>query len=117
MDPTQLLPRFQIHIIHSASHMKNALWLAASPPEAAGNHDVSVFLPVSAQQARCVGAADDQSARAAIPPLVYGRLQFTVIASFFREQVHSTTTCMLVAFQVCEKLVMFVIIGTLTWLR
>ncbi|EYC14676.1 hypothetical protein Y032_0039g1 [Ancylostoma ceylanicum] len=41
-------------------------------------HDVSVFLRVSAQLARCFGAADNQSARAALPPLIYGHLEFTV---------------------------------------
>ncbi|EYB87101.1 hypothetical protein Y032_0268g785 [Ancylostoma ceylanicum] len=55
-----------------------ALWLSAAPAEAAGNFGASVFLRVSAQQARCLGAADNQSARAAVPPLVYGRLEFTV---------------------------------------
>ncbi|EYC06702.1 hypothetical protein Y032_0074g844 [Ancylostoma ceylanicum] len=42
-----------------------ALWLSAAPHEAAGNHDVSAFLRVPAQQARCLGAADNQSVRAA----------------------------------------------------
>ncbi|EYC32467.1 hypothetical protein Y032_0003g1594 [Ancylostoma ceylanicum] len=33
---------------------------------------------VSAQQARCFGPVDNQSASAAVPPLVYDRLEFTV---------------------------------------
>ncbi|EYC12651.1 hypothetical protein Y032_0046g1343 [Ancylostoma ceylanicum] len=37
------------------------LWLSAAPPEAAGNHDLSVFFRLSAQQARCFDAADNQS--------------------------------------------------------
>ncbi|EYC20587.1 hypothetical protein Y032_0021g293 [Ancylostoma ceylanicum] len=38
----------------------------------------AVFLRVSAQQARCLDAADNQSARAAVPAFVYDRLEFTV---------------------------------------
>ncbi|EYC42064.1 hypothetical protein Y032_0545g3247 [Ancylostoma ceylanicum] len=38
----------------------------------------AVLLRVSAQQARCLGAADNQSARAAVPAFVYDRLEFTV---------------------------------------
>ncbi|EYB89411.1 hypothetical protein Y032_0232g3038 [Ancylostoma ceylanicum] len=53
------------------------LWLSAAPLKAARNHDSGVFLRrVSRQQVRCPGAADKQSARAAVPPLIYGRLEF-----------------------------------------
>ncbi|EYC18103.1 hypothetical protein Y032_0028g1679 [Ancylostoma ceylanicum] len=48
--------------------------------KAAGNHRVSVFLRVSAQQAPCLGAPDDRSARAAVSPLVYDLLEFTICA-------------------------------------
>ncbi|EYC30451.1 hypothetical protein Y032_0005g2655 [Ancylostoma ceylanicum] len=55
-----------------------ALRLSAAPPEAAGNHEVSVFFRVPAQKTRCLGAADNQSTRAAVQPLVYDRLEFIV---------------------------------------
>ncbi|EYC39228.1 hypothetical protein Y032_0668g1353 [Ancylostoma ceylanicum] len=40
-------------------------------------HDVPVFLRVSATRALCLGA-DNQSGRAAGPPLVYSHLEFYV---------------------------------------
>ncbi|EYC17550.1 hypothetical protein Y032_0030g2128 [Ancylostoma ceylanicum] len=43
-----------------------------------GNHEVSFFLGVFAQQARCLGAADNQGARVAISCIVHDRLEFTV---------------------------------------
>ncbi|EYB84028.1 hypothetical protein Y032_0324g2535 [Ancylostoma ceylanicum] len=46
-----------------------ALCLSAAPPEAAGNHVVSVYVRVSAEHARCLDVTDDQSARAQFRPL------------------------------------------------
>ncbi|EYB82358.1 hypothetical protein Y032_0361g3467 [Ancylostoma ceylanicum] len=43
-----------------------------------GRDHGAVFLRVSAQQARFLGAADNQSARAAVSVLLYGRLEFKV---------------------------------------
>ncbi|EYB92910.1 hypothetical protein Y032_0189g1227 [Ancylostoma ceylanicum] len=57
---------------------RSADTLSAAPPEAAGNHDESVLLCVSAQQAHCLGAAYNQSAHAAVWPLAYGHLEFTI---------------------------------------
>ncbi|EYB93886.1 hypothetical protein Y032_0178g693 [Ancylostoma ceylanicum] len=68
-----------------------ALWLSAAPPEAAGNHDVLVLLRVSAQQARCLGAADNQSVRAAVPPIVCGRLEFAVVFNAIMLGIQSIT--------------------------
>ncbi|EYC06943.1 hypothetical protein Y032_0073g787 [Ancylostoma ceylanicum] len=58
-----------------------ALWLSAAPLEAPGNHDVSVFFRIFTRQARFFDAADNQSARVAVPLLVYDRLEFTVGSS------------------------------------
>ncbi|EYC41360.1 hypothetical protein Y032_0572g145 [Ancylostoma ceylanicum] len=54
-----------------------ALWLSAASPEA-GDQSVSVSLRVSIQQPHRLNAEDNQSARAAVPPLDYGRLEFTL---------------------------------------